>query len=167
MHVTMWERDEGDRLRTAIARKAAAGARQRLRELRGPATTDEATPAPEAPAEPIEEIADEEPVELTKPTAAELAVLLDTEDDREWRKGVSDILKAFGENRRRLVSHQRDLHIVECRHAVAQYLRNRGWSFPRIGQFMGRDHSSIVHLLNPEKRRERYYIKVREAAVLP
>lgn len=96
-----------------------------------------------------------------KPTPERMAELLDAEDERDWREGVSDILKSFGENRKRLVSHQRDVHIVACRAAVAQYLRNRGWSFPRIGTFMGRDHSSIVNLLNPEGKR-RQYVKVRE-----
>jgi hypothetical protein len=162
-----WERDDGDALRRAIAARAAAGARARLRELYG--TPDDAPPPADGTDDvevaEVAEVADG-PVQLPKPTAAELELLLDADDERDWRKGVDDILKAFGENRRRLVSHQRDLHIVECRIAVAKYLRNRGWSYPRIGTFMARDHSSIVHLLNPEKRRERYYVKVREMAGL-
>jgi hypothetical protein len=144
----LWERVEGDALRRAIIKRAADGARARLREM-GQATHD---PEPEpVPIEP----------EAPRPTASELDDLLETDDERQWRQGVNDILKAFGENHRRLISRQRDTHIVICRTAVAQYLRNRGWSFPRIGQFMRRDHSSIVHLLDPNTRHQRY-VKVQE-----
>ena len=151
--MSIWEASEGNALREAIVKRAAAGARLRLRELRGQ------PPEPTA-IEPPEDLAGGFP---PKPTDDELALLLVTEDERQWTKAVKDILNAYGENMRRLTSLQRDTHIVECRAAVASYLRARGWSYPRIGQFMHRDHSSIIHLLEPEKRRQKY-IKVREMA---
>lgn len=37
---------------------------------------------------------------------------------------------------------------VACRAVMAHYLRSRGLSFPRIGQMLNRDHTSILHLIN-------------------
>jgi hypothetical protein len=37
---------------------------------------------------------------------------------------------------------------VACRAVMAHYLRGRGMSFPRIGQMLNRDHTSILHLVN-------------------
>jgi hypothetical protein len=150
-----WERDEGDRLREAIARRAASGARARLMEMGEPIRKRKPISAAVAAPEPIYE----EPKRV--PTDAELGALLDSEEEAQWRPGVDAILKAYQENYRRLVSNQRDRHIVQCRIAVAMYLRKRGWSYPRVGNFMKRDHSSIVHLLEPERKRERY-LKLRE-----
>jgi len=89
-----------------------------------------------------------------KPSKEELDELL-ADDDRVWREGVKEILLAYGENMRRLTSMQRDSHILECRVAVATYLRNRGWSYPRIGEFMKRDHTSIIYLISPDMKKAR------------
>lgn len=44
--------------------------------------------------------------------------------------------------------------IVKARAEVAKFLREeRGWSFPQIGQFLDRDHTSIMHLLKPAESR--------------
>jgi hypothetical protein len=96
-------------------------------------------------------------VEPTRPaTKAEILAFIEERDETLWRDGVRGILRRYGETMVRLISHQRDQNIIDCRLAVAIYLRQRGWSFPRIGQVMNRDHSSIVHLLDPSKRREAY-----------
>lgn len=92
--------------------------------------------------------------ELPKPTQEELDLLL-YDDDVIWREGVKKILLSYGENMRRLTSMQRDAHILQCRVAVATYLRNRGWSYPRIGQFMKRDHTSIIYLISPDMKKSR------------
>ncbi len=89
------------------------------------------------------------------PTDDEIEAIM-ARDDKQWRTGVVAILKAYGENMRRLTSLQRDTHIINCRRDIAIYLRARGWSFPRIGRFMRRDHSSIIHLLDPTRKRDRY-----------
>ncbi len=91
---------------------------------------------------------DEALVILPKPSKAELDAIF--EEDMEWRQGVKQILVRYGENLRRLVSNNRDRHIVECRTDVANYLRARGWSYPRIGEFMHRDHTSILNLVSPD-----------------
>lgn len=91
----------------------------------------------------------------TVPRDEEIEAIM-ARDQKQWRAGVVAILKAYGENMRRLTSLQRDTHIINCRRDVAIYLRSRGWSYPRIGKLMRRDHSSIIHLLDPTKKRERY-----------
>ena len=96
---------------------------------------------------PMEPPEPKQAVELPRPTQERLDAILN-DDEIVWRTGVKMILKGFGENLRRLVSHQRDQHIIRCRKEVASYLRARGWSYPRIGEFMHRDHSSIVSLLS-------------------
>lgn len=76
----------------------------------------------------------------------------DVEDGREWRLSVKAILVRHAETLKRLRSNNRDQHIVECRRDVAKYLRTRGWSFSRIGEFVDRDHSSVCNLLNPKNQ---------------
>ena len=36
-------------------------------------------------------------------------------------------------------------HVVAARQDVFLALREAGWSFPRIGRAMGRDHSTVMH----------------------
>ena len=36
-------------------------------------------------------------------------------------------------------------HVVAARQDVFLELREAGWSFPRIGMAMGRDHSTVMH----------------------
>jgi hypothetical protein len=91
----------------------------------------------------------------TAPSDSDIEAIM-SRDDKVWRNGVVAILKAYGENMRRLTSLQRDTHIINCRRDVAIYLRARGWSYPRIGKLMRRDHSSIIHLLEPTRKRDRY-----------
>jgi hypothetical protein len=88
-------------------------------------------------------------------TQRDLDELVENEED--WQVAVTAILKGNGENMRRLTSQHRDTHIVKVRRDVAHYLHQaRGWSTPRIGRFMNRDHSSIVHMLRPWARKEKY-----------
>jgi hypothetical protein len=45
-------------------------------------------------------------------------------------------------------------HLVEVRLKVARRLREHGWSTPRIGKLLRRDHSTIVSMLNGGKHRK-------------
>lgn len=102
-------------------------------------------------------------VTLPTPTKTELDAILN-DDEVVWRDGVKLILKAYGENMRRLTSLQRDSHIMKCRFDVASYLRKQhGWSYPRIGEFMHRDHSSILALISPDYKRSAVRLAAREA----
>jgi hypothetical protein len=124
----------------------------RMRLWGAPPTVEQA-PRYIRPPEPPEPSA---PVLLPVLEPDDFAALLDEADERSWKEGFNFILKSYGENMRRLVSYQRDQHIVSCRIAIAIYLRNRGWSYPRIGAAMHRDHSSIIHLLEPQRKRDAY-----------
>lgn len=44
-----------------------------------------------------------------------------------------------------LISAKRQRRISEARFALYAALRLRGWSYPRIGNFVGRHHTSILH----------------------
>lgn len=98
------------------------------------------------------------------PTDDDIRTALETVDQSQWYAAVGAILKVFRENRDRLSGRCRDAHIVACRRAVAEYLHQRGWSYPRIGRLLERDHSSVIHLVNPERakaRRERMKMRAR------
>lgn len=43
----------------------------------------------------------------------------------------------------------RSTHIVAARRSVARALRDKGYSLPVIGRWMGMHHTSIIHLLKP------------------
>ena len=44
-----------------------------------------------------------------------------------------------------LLSRKRRQQIVHARMALYAALRKRGWSYPRIGRFCGRDHSTVMY----------------------
>lgn len=43
--------------------------------------------------------------------------------------------------------------MVRVRREIARYLRDHGWSLPRIGVFLDRDHTTVMNLLNPRPHR--------------
>lgn len=40
--------------------------------------------------------------------------------------------------------------MVVVRRLIARYLREHGWSYPKIGEFIDRDHSTVMNLVNRE-----------------
>lgn len=52
---------------------------------------------------------------------------------------------AFGVNETELLSPRRYLYLVRARWAVMYALRAAGWSYPRIGKWMGRDHATVIN----------------------
>lgn len=46
-----------------------------------------------------------------------------------------------------LLSKKRDRPVVKARTMVAQLLRQKGYSLSEIGRFLGRDHSTVIHML--------------------
>ncbi len=73
-------------------------------------------------------------------------------EDKDWRKQVTEIIVEHGENLPRLRGGNRDANIVACRRAISIALFERGWSLPRIGHFMNRDHTSILSLLKNHRK---------------
>lgn len=53
----------------------------------------------------------------------------------------------------RLLSSQRDQHLVAARHAAMALLREIGLTLPEIGRALNRDHSTIHHGLAVGKER--------------
>lgn len=50
-----------------------------------------------------------------------------------------------------LRSHRKDdPMLIEARQVVTVYLRRHGWSLPRIGRYLNRDHTTILHRLQKE-----------------
>ena len=43
-----------------------------------------------------------------------------------------------------------DPRLVAARAQVAEQLRARGWSYPRIGRLLGRDHSTVMSYMRRE-----------------
>lgn len=58
---------------------------------------------------------------------------------------VNHCAELFGVSGRDLLGSSRLRHIVHARFALYAALRQRGWSFPQIGIFFDRHHSSIIH----------------------
>ena len=42
--------------------------------------------------------------------------------------------------------------ILAARREMCLHLRNRGWSYPRIGKFFERDHSTIMHYVKGKRQ---------------
>ena len=54
----------------------------------------------------------------------------------------------FDIHKRDLDSDIRFAFIMPARFAMYKALRERGWSYPRIGKLFGKDHSTIIHGVN-------------------
>jgi chromosomal replication initiation ATPase DnaA len=58
---------------------------------------------------------------------------------------VQKASELFKVHPRDLISTYRFNFIVRARFAMYLALRQRGWSYPKIGRLLKRDHSSVVH----------------------
>ena len=71
---------------------------------------------------------------------------------------VEKIIRDNGLVWRDVFSDDRRRKVVRVRAFIVRMLRARGWSYPVIGRYLGRDHSSIMHLmdryLTDDERRE-------------
>lgn len=60
---------------------------------------------------------------------------------------IQDILDKHGFTFAEIQSRQRDARIVACKMEIACYLRDKGFSYPRIGRFMNKHHTTIMNLV--------------------
>ena len=60
---------------------------------------------------------------------------------------IQDILDKHGFTFAEVQSRQRDARLIACKKEIAQYLRDKGYSYPRIGNFMNKHHTTIINLL--------------------
>ena len=58
-----------------------------------------------------------------------------------------------------IYGRSRNAEIVFCRAVVAHYLRDKGLSLSRIGEYMGRDHATIINLLKYKRGRQAYDVR--------
>ena len=65
------------------------------------------------------------------------------------------ICKSYKWDINEILSPRRQELLVEKRKIIAGILRKKGYSFPKIGYAMNRDHSSIINLLNPKKEKKK------------
>lgn len=70
-----------------------------------------------------------------------------------------------GITREELTGSSQSHTYVSVRRKIAEELTRRGWSTPRIGKLLNRDHSSIVYMLGRSKRnlKRRANISAKEA----
>jgi chromosomal replication initiation ATPase DnaA len=65
-----------------------------------------------------------------------------------YEKTMADV-KAIAEQSgiawHEVMGRSRFRHVVRVRAAICVALRERGWSFPRIGAFLGLDHTTVMH----------------------
>lgn len=56
-------------------------------------------------------------------------------------------------------ARRRDLQPVRARQELCSVLHHGGWSLPRIGRLIGRDHSTILHAVRQWDSREREIVR--------
>lgn len=85
-----------------------------------------------------------------------LQIILDTAPTKRPRIGtevIREVAEIFKIQPSDIVGRDRSQIYVDARCAVTLIMRERGLSYPQIGRFMDRDHSSIVNLTKKAARR--------------
>lgn len=73
--------------------------------------------------------------------------------DPPWQEAVAFILRRSRLTFAQVRGEGRTKDLVACRRELSAFLREKcGWSYPRIGKWMNRDHTSILNLLRPKPR---------------
>ncbi len=52
-----------------------------------------------------------------------------------------------------ILSPRRDALVVEKRRIIAKIMREKKYSYPKIGYAMDRDHASIMNLISPKSKK--------------
>lgn len=77
---------------------------------------------------------------------------------------VKEASALFNVHPRDLMGNYRFRFVARARQALYLALRRRGWSYPQIGRFMNRDHSSVIYgtkvALHLEQRDPEYARKI-------
>lgn len=58
---------------------------------------------------------------------------------------VAYCAELFDLDPKEMMSRRRIRPIAQARFALYAALRQRGWSYPAIGKFTGRDHATVIH----------------------
>ena len=93
------------------------------------------------------------PLHILHTRAKAQALLQATASDRYL---THQIARKLGHDPEVVLTPSRVPNAVQARAEVAQVLRELGWSYPRVGRAIGRDHAAVMYLLGTSKRgRER------------
>lgn len=65
-------------------------------------------------------------------------------------KLLAEICLARGVTKEMVLGEYHDWNLVSARRDLAKQLRAAGWSTPRIGDFLGRHHTTVLNLLKTE-----------------
>lgn len=69
------------------------------------------------------------------------------------RSIIAEVSQASGISRRDIKGPARFAHIVRARHAVCYIAHRAGVSYSQIARELGRDHTTISHAVDSERRR--------------
>ena len=78
-------------------------------------------------------------------------------NDREdtWKEHITVVFRRivddFGYNETHIKSHRRSQDLFTQKKNVANALRAAGFSFPKIGWVMGKDHTTIMNMVKKHK----------------
>ena len=74
-------------------------------------------------------------------------------NDLEAQTILREVASAYPLTVPELKGRSRTRHIVVARQEAMHLLARQGWSTPRIGRLLGRDHSTVLHGIEAHKRR--------------
>jgi len=64
---------------------------------------------------------------------------------------IATVARAYGYTAAQVKGERRHSTLLKARKACALALREVGYSYPEIGALLGRDHSSVMQLINHER----------------
>lgn len=65
---------------------------------------------------------------------------------------VEEVADEYGLTVQQVCGRKRGKSYVDCRMEIAVKLRGRGYSYPEIAEALDRDHTSIMHLIDRNKK---------------
>lgn len=65
---------------------------------------------------------------------------------------IDRVCKHFGVTRAQLIGRDRHAHVAQARQVAAWLLRQRGFSYPAIGQELKQDHTTVMYSVRKVER---------------
>lgn len=76
---------------------------------------------------------------------------------------ISAVCQVMAIHRRDLLGDYRYKFVVDARSVACMVFRNGGWSYPKIGKVLNRDHKTIHYLVNMFDVRAKYNPELQKA----
>lgn len=83
----------------------------------------------------------------------------------DWQIGLASVAAKHGFTVERLRGPGKFRTLVNARKDCYAYLRDRGWSLPKIGRHFNRDHTTVIWALHPDAKAEAKRARLRRAAM--